>query len=239
MPSTTTTDLGGDAAIAGGFVYRGASIPELFGKFVYGDIVHGRMFYSDVIQMIQADDGIATTTAPVYELFLTRNGEPVTLEDLVLDAIGESNLPADRHDLRFGQTSDGEIYVITKQDGWIRRLGVIAPAELAGDFNENGVVDAADYTVWRDSLGRMGDALAADANHDQIVDQDDYAIWKTNFGQTQESSSGSGVGGVGQVPEPSMASFCWTGLVVAVMWSGAVRRESFSRPSNKQEKLQS
>lgn len=132
-------DFGGDAAIAGGFVYRGTAIPQLQGKFVYGDIVHGRLLYSDVIEMINANDGIATTTADVHELFLTRNGVSVTLEDLVLDKMGESTLPADRHDLRFGQTDDGEIYLITKQDGYIRKLVGATRLEVTVDRTTGAV----------------------------------------------------------------------------------------------------
>ena len=36
---------------------------------------------------------------------------------------------------------------------------------LDGDYNANGVVDAADYTVWRDSLGQTGMGLAADGDN--------------------------------------------------------------------------
>jgi len=109
-------------AIAGGFVYRGTQIPELVGNFVFGDIVNGRIFYSDVTEMASADDGDPGTTAEIHELFLTRNGASTTLEDLILDDRGSGSLPNGRHDLRFGQTPDGEIYLMTKQDGWIRQL---------------------------------------------------------------------------------------------------------------------
>lgn len=49
-----------------------------------------------------------------------------------------------------------------------------------GDFNLDGIVDAADYTLWRDTLGSKTD-LRADANEDGEVDQADYALWKSNF----------------------------------------------------------
>src|SRR5262249_52200746 len=58
-------------------------------------------------------------------------------------------------------------------------------AGLAGDFNGNGVVDAADYTVWRDHLGTSfnlhgnGDETGGSAG---LVDQADYALWKAHFG---------------------------------------------------------
>jgi hypothetical protein len=42
---------------------------------------------------------------------------------------------------------------------------------LAGDFNGNGVVDAADYVVWREGLGT-------------IYTQNDYNIWRANFGRS-------------------------------------------------------
>jgi hypothetical protein len=83
-----------------------------------------------------------TTTADVYELSLTRDGRPVTLDDLILDVMQLPILPNNRHDRQFGQTSDGEIYVMTKQDETIRQL--VGPG-LPGDYNGNGVVDAAAY----------------------------------------------------------------------------------------------
>ena len=46
-----------------------------------------------------------------------------------------------------------------------------------GDFNRDGIVYAADYTMWRNTLGSTTD-LRADANLDGIVDQADYEVWK-------------------------------------------------------------
>jgi hypothetical protein len=68
-----------------------------------------------------------------------------------------------------------------------------------GDYNHNGVVDAADYTVWRNMLGQSGAGLAADGNGDNMVTQADYAYWKERFG----NSSGSGSAAASAVPEPS------------------------------------
>lgn len=66
------------------------------------------------------------------------------------------------------------------------------------DFNGDGVVDAADYTVWRDALGT--DLAAADANGDGTVDDLDYAIWRSNFGAV---IPGSGQSSEESVPEPT------------------------------------
>lgn len=93
-------------------------------------------------------------------------------------------------------------------------------AVLAGDYNGDGLVDAADYTVWRDTLGQAGAGLAADGNGDDVIDGADYEVWKTNFG----ASLGAGGGLsplVPAVPEPG------TWVLVAVAGgclAGARRR---------------
>jgi hypothetical protein len=69
----------------------------------------------------------------------------------------------------------------------------------AGDYSENGTVDAGDYTVWRKTAGQTGIGLAADGDGDNQVDQDDYLIWRANVGK--RSSSGSLAGAA--VPEPA------------------------------------
>ncbi|QDU90031.1 Stage II sporulation protein [Pirellulimonas nuda] len=70
-------------------------------------------------------------------------------------------------------------------------------AAAIGDFNADGFVDAADYTVWRDSFGETGPNLPADGNGDNFVNFEDYALWKNNF-------SAGGVSAVGAaVPEAS------------------------------------
>ncbi len=66
----------------------------------------------------------------------------------------------------------------------------------AGDYNRNGIVDAADFTVWRDSLGtRVAALTGADANGDGMVTELDYVVWMENFGYHIDS--------VMQVPEPA------------------------------------
>ncbi|MEM9187194.1 MAG: hypothetical protein AAGB00_11935 [Planctomycetota bacterium] len=55
-----------------------------------------------------------------------------------------------------------------------------APVTVLGDFNYDGVVNAADYTVWRDALA-LGSPIVND--NDGVADAGDYTTWKTNFGQ--------------------------------------------------------
>ena len=54
---------------------------------------------------------------------------------------------------------------------------------LAGDYNQNEIVDAADYTVWRNTVGQAGTSLAADGNGDRRVTRLDYDVWKTHYGE--------------------------------------------------------
>ncbi|HEX3598817.1 MAG TPA: zinc-dependent metalloprotease family protein [Lacipirellulaceae bacterium] len=82
-------------------------------------------------------------------------------------------------------------------------------AGTTGDYNGNGVVDAADYVVWRDSLNKTGTALAADGNGNGQVDAGDFTVWRAHFGSTTGSGAASGSdasvssGGINGVPEPN------------------------------------
>jgi hypothetical protein len=103
---------------------------------------------------------------------------------------------------------------------------------LAGDYNGDGIVDAADYTVWRNSLNQAGPGLAADGTGpgldgipDGIVDANDYAFWKANFGNTLGGAATS----VGAVPEPATLAL-GTVLIASVGWIS--RRRPVSRRSN-------
>jgi hypothetical protein len=80
-----------------------------------------------------------------------------------------------------------------------------------GDYSGNGAVDAADYVVWRNTLGHVGKSLAADGNGNQQIDAGDYAVWRSTFGTT---GGDSGAIEVVAVPEPSMCTLVCLALVV-------------------------
>ncbi len=115
-------------AITAGFAYRG-SVPELRGKFVFGDLQRGRLFVADLAEMKAADDGIPGTVAPVEEIQLyVRDADgastDVTLWELIEGAMGTT---IDRADLHISESRDGELFITSRQDGIIRML--IAKAE--------------------------------------------------------------------------------------------------------------
>lgn len=90
-------------------------------------------------------------------------------------------------------------------------------AGVLGDYNNNGLVDAADYTVWRDHLGQSI-TLPNEGVSPGTVDQDDYALWKANFGTGMLVGSGSGALGSGSaVPEPAAATLLLGACGIAVL----------------------
>jgi hypothetical protein len=80
-----------------------------------------------------------------------------------------------------------------------RTLQVFVIPGLPGDYNRDGSVDAADYVVWRKTMGQTGSGLAADGNHNNQIDSGDFDVWRATFGNT------SGAGSLSPVPEPSVS----------------------------------
>ena len=65
---------------------------------------------------------------------------------------------------------------------------------VMGDYNQSGVVDSADYMVWRMNLGAaVAPYTGADGSGNGIVDQADYDLWRMHFGSVvPDSGAGSG-----------------------------------------------
>jgi hypothetical protein len=63
-------------------------------------------------------------------------------------------------------------------------------ASSEADYNENGVVDAADYVLWRNTLSQqVQPGTGADGNGDGMVTTADYDLWRANFGSTGGNAS--------------------------------------------------
>ena len=130
---------GGDA-IANGFIYRGRQIPALRDKLVFGDITTGRVWYAERADLLAADDGDPATVAPIHEIdtglralvteaYRARGGKGAELP-------GAAQISGrGRVDLRFAVDEAGELYVLTKPDGMIRKVvgakATTAPAVTA------------------------------------------------------------------------------------------------------------
>lgn len=106
------------------------------------------------------------------------------------------------------------------------RLGAVVydtvSASVLGDYNGNGVVDAADYTLWRDKLGAPAGSLAnRDPSNSGVINAADYTYWKSRFGATSGAGSGALTLAANNVPEPAAL---WLGVFCFVAAGSACRR---------------
>jgi T5SS/PEP-CTERM-associated repeat protein len=114
-------------------------------------------------------------------------------------------------------TLEGELDWDTSQFRTAGIISVVASVmTLGGDYNGDGMVDSADYTVWRDLFGQTGDNLAADGSSsvvgtpDGVVDEHDYAFWKSHFGESTDGSSAAAA----SVPEPHFLALAFLSLAL-------------------------
>jgi hypothetical protein len=110
-----------------------------------------------------------------------------------------------------GTSSTGTVNLATFAH-YVTQTGPPGPT---GDYNQDGIVDAADYVLWRNSEGLSGPGLAADGDGDEVVDSDDYNIWRSNYGATLGSASSLNApsGFIVTVPEPTSLALMLIGTV--------------------------
>jgi autotransporter-associated beta strand protein len=113
-----------------------------------------------------------------------------TIRSLYLNGVGQATGT-------WGGTGSGAAHTTALITG-TGLLNVTTMPPLTGDFNGNGVVDAADYVSWRKGLGT-------------IYSQSDYNAWRSNFGQT--AGSGSEASTNAAVPEPASALLLLVGIL--------------------------
>lgn len=112
-----------DAAIVSGYAYRGTLAPVLEGKFIFGDIVDGRLFFVEVDSIEQG------TQSEIKTLELQLDGQRTSLLEIVDN---------DRADLRFGYDEDNELYLLEKVHGMVYKItgaedtGAVDPQEGVG-----------------------------------------------------------------------------------------------------------
>ncbi len=92
----------------------------------------------------------------------------------------------------------------------VQLIGGSVPTGVPGDFNGNGVVDMADYVLWRN-----GGPLQNEISDTGVVTAQDYLDWRAHFGNT--SGSGSSLGQSTSVPEPGSICLLLIGTVVGLV----------------------
>jgi hypothetical protein len=139
-------DEGGGDAIGAGYLYSGKLIPELRGKYIFGDITTGKFWYADYKEMLAADgDGNASTQANVYPVkFVWDNpGDSPDAGKQTFDTLwpiteltyrlrggqAEGGLPSrqkiankGRADTRLAMDASGELFIYSKSDGMLRQV---------------------------------------------------------------------------------------------------------------------
>lgn len=161
---------------------------------------------ANVVAAIGADelDYSLTTSGSVSGAFLNQ-----------LDlALGGGN----SHNVAFDTSTIGSktgVITITSTSQGVQNGTVTIPVSftvvLPGDYDGSGVVDAADYSVWRDTLGQtVANGSTADGNRDGVISEDDYSVWRMHFGETAIGNTASF--SEAAVPEPATCVLLLVGV---------------------------
>jgi cyclophilin family peptidyl-prolyl cis-trans isomerase len=77
----------------------------------------------------------------------------------------------------------------------------------AGDYNRDGIVDVADYVMWRKLRNTTvtSQFALADGNGDMTINELDFTVWRQQIGNMRGSDSGAGGSSDVAVPEPAAA----------------------------------
>jgi len=192
------------AAIIGGYVYRGSEIPWLQGTYLFAEHLRKSFttFRYDGEMLTELTDRSTELASPLG----------------VYGGI-----------VSFGEDAGGELYMVDTFRGDVYKITAVPPVEL-GDFNLDGIVDGADYTLWRDTEGQSGLPAfsGADANGDGSITNADYNIWKSRFGTLSGATTG-GAGSTSNVPEANFGAMAIALLVSSTAWRGVGSRNSHNR----------
>jgi hypothetical protein len=137
--------------------------------------------------------GEGATLAPGESLELGHAWKVGSDQDVVLQLIIDDG------------SATGELFTIAAKFG--------PDTHLPGDFNADGVVNAADYTVWRNNLGGSESVLSGNGSGDSVVDIDDYLVWRSHFGATASAAMAPSIA---TVPEPGGMSGCLGSAAILV-----------------------
>jgi hypothetical protein len=163
---------------------------------------------------IQYDLVVLDSTLNLYGSNFQINGVPIGGLEL-----GETETIEVTHGMQLtGTLADGSPFDRRlTTDSRANFLGTLTVTlTLPGDFNTDGVVDLADYTVWRDHLG-SDITLPGDLTPGAVT-QDDYDLWKSHFGEVFTPSAPISST---QVPEPSATLLLLGGIASYLLFARA------------------
>ncbi|HVT29621.1 MAG TPA: autotransporter-associated beta strand repeat-containing protein [Lacipirellulaceae bacterium] len=125
------------------------------------------------------------------------------ISTLVLDGAQQPN----------GTYGSSQSDAVNKLDFYFSGTGIltVGPSILAGDYNNDGIVNAADYVVWRKNVGQPAQTLPNDTTG-VIVGNAQYDLWRSNFGNASPAPGAGASLGSSPVPEPSLAGLLIIGF---------------------------
>jgi hypothetical protein len=148
--------------------------------------------------------------------FFNPNGDTLTLFQFgVIDTRGFASVPTDGVMSRNYPTNTLATNTPTNYSGAGGSVNV-PPPTLAGDFNDDTVVDGLDLAEWRADFG-VDDGSDADADLDS--DGDDFLIWQRQLGQTSAALASTSA-----IPEPTAAWLAGAGVLAMLAASNLPRR---------------
>jgi autotransporter-associated beta strand protein len=195
-----------DIHVNGGAIAPGASVGTLTDN---GNVAFG----ANASLNIEVDGATADKLAVVGNLDLTALGNALNVTGTGSGSWVIASYSGMLTGTFESMTSGISIDYGTGSNSQITIMGTLSAAGLIGDYNGDGTVNAADYTVWRNNLGGDGSILGTnrDPANSGSIGEDDYNSWKSHFGEMGPGSSSLGAAGV---PEP--ASFVLAGFAVAL-----------------------
>ena len=204
--------VGGDAA--GGLILDSTGSVDLAGDYTQNS--NGTLG----VELDSIDNGLLTIGGDA-----NLDGQlNVTLEGSFDPSIGDSFQVIDAAGVLSGEFSGVSTPGLVAGLGWRTTYGassVLLSVVLSGDYNGDGTVDAADYTVWRDSVGSTTN-LAADGDNNGIIDAADYAVWTSSFGLSESDFATASSSGSLPVPEPT-SLMLFTTIATLLAMSGQRR----------------
>ncbi|MEO1498215.1 MAG: hypothetical protein AAFV43_13815 [Planctomycetota bacterium] len=165
----------------GGTLYHAAGVTEERLNLSTSSVVVSGGVVSDYITLWS---GNREPALALYGESFELDGVPIALDE------GQTLEIAERSGTLSGVLSDGNAFEFRLSSSrWTsdavhvhpdRLLTVTRVEQMQGDFNDDGRVDVADYTVWQDATASGN--LTADANYDGLIDNNDLDLWRHRFG---------------------------------------------------------
>jgi arylsulfatase A-like enzyme len=116
-----------------------------------------------------------------------------------------------------GRRPNGAVHLPGTNDDALGRFNFMQIIErlmpVTGDYTGDRIVDAADYTAWRESFGSMSD-LDADGNGNGVIDAGDYVVWRNAMSGASAAALTDNLDQFASVPEPAAAQLLLMALIV-------------------------